>query len=327
MEINGSFVNNLRDGLWKYKEVLQNDLGVIQEHIAYIEYRDGVRNGRYEYSYTGKNKETKESINLKTTTKNGLLDGPFAYDSFNHYLTSERIRGYFVLGCRGGRWIFQKFKDSGKSLHITQYSDYNKDKEYYVDNETGEKFSGHYKCGKELLFFYDINSVILKSAQLEAALENGKAFVLKPTPENLKGILDSEKIYKDTTKKDILIQRQQQQQIVSPGFYGGIEALKHYVKESAAKIKVTNRTTRLVKCVIEADGQVTHVNIDSDKRGVANESIIDKETLRIVRCLPQWIPAKRNGKNIRCQMIIKVTFLPPHTQINYNNLFVKKQKK
>ena len=331
IEINGAFVNDLRDGLWKYKEVFQNELGVIQEHLAYIEYRNGIRNGRYEYSYTVKDKETKESINLKTTTKNGLLDGSFVYDSFNLNLTSEKIRGYFVLGCRGGRWIFQEFKNSGKDLHTTQYSDYNKDKVSYIDNETGEKISGHYKHGKVPLFFFFFNSVINMSARLEATLEDGKAFPFKPSPENLKGILDSDKIYKDTTKKEILKQRQQQQQIISPAYLGGIEGLEYFLlyhaRESATRVKVTKRTTRLVKCVIEANGQVTGVKIDSDKRDVANESIIDKEAIRIVKSMSSWVPAKRNEKNIRCHMTIKVTFLPPHTQINYNKLFVKKQKK
>lgn len=328
VEINGSFKNNLRDGLWEYTCIIKSaDKGRVHKKKFYIEYQNGIRNGKYEYVYK---KDDKTVEKLTTTTKNGLIDGAFAYDSFNDYdMTSEIIRGYYVLGCRGGQWISRKYKDSGKSLFITQYFDYKYYTDYYINHETGEKNDGRFldnMSGQHV----KRESMLVESLLSTPYTLNFGSFVAGDlwiipyddrfldnnvsSANNLLGIIYPLKIKIDTTKEELLKQRKLQQKITKPVFDENRMYLDYFLweqaREAAKRLKVTKKTSRLVNTIIEADGTISHVRIEPNQGQEANKSIIDEEALRIVKSMPQWIPATQNDKNIRCQMTIKVTFLP-----------------
>ena len=337
IEINGTFKNDLRDGLWKYICAIKTEEGIVHKLTFDIEYKNGIRDGKYEHVYM---KGGKTIRNFKTTTKNGLIDGAFVFNEIHDYdKTTEKIRGYYVLGCRGGRWVFQEFKDSGKNLHITQYSDYKEDCEYYVNNETGTKVDGRYNSfsisGESVSYYYTIHYIKGQFLRMESLLgvRNtslglhawGGEFKILPYDDTflnnnvkeakyLKGILYPLKINEDTTKKELSKKLQTEMQKARPTFYGGQEALEKFLQEkatkSAHKLKITKKTSSFVNCVIEADGTMTNVKTATDKHQPATDIAVDEEALRIVKSLPRWNPAKWRGKNIRCQMTIKVTFLP-----------------
>lgn len=87
---------------------------------------------------------------------------------------------------------------------------------------------------------------------------------------------------------------------------GDAEMLKwisHNIRypESASANEIQGRV--LVKFVIEKNGAVTNLSI---VRGVDNA--LDKEALRVVRNMPNFTPAKKNGLVVRSYYMIPITF-------------------
>ena len=107
-----------------------------------------------------------------------------------------------------------------------------------------------------------------------------------------------------------------------PKFPGGKEAqdewiLKNlkYPKES----KNLKQFTVAINCFVEVDGSLTDVRVAS--RGLHDGGIdpaFGKEAIRIIESMPRWIPGQINGKNVRMQTKIFVTFTPPGSVVNAN---------
>ena len=94
---------------------------------------------------------------------------------------------------------------------------------------------------------------------------------------------------------------------VMPSYPGDMEALykflgqqMHYPKE-ALENGIEGRV--VVRFVVEEDGRLTHFEaIRSPSPLLSNEAI------RVLRQMPRWNPAKRMGRNVRCQYNIPVMF-------------------
>jgi protein TonB len=58
-----------------------------------------------------------------------------------------------------------------------------------------------------------------------------------------------------------------------------------------------------VKCIINEKGEIINPNV---VKGLCDKC--DKEALRLVQAMPNWKPAKKNGKNITTETIIPIDF-------------------
>ncbi|MBC8600186.1 energy transducer TonB [Parabacteroides acidifaciens] len=103
--------------------------------------------------------------------------------------------------------------------------------------------------------------------------------------------------------------------ITSPEFKGGSAAFARYQKEHLKyPVKAYEEGLEgvvLVSCTIEADGKVTEVKVSNSP-----DSRFEDEAVRFVEnTAGQWIPAKRNGRNIAGQKFVPVSFRLDKTQM------------
>lgn len=94
---------------------------------------------------------------------------------------------------------------------------------------------------------------------------------------------------------------------VMPSYPGDMEALykflgqqMHYPKE-ALENGIEGRV--VVRFVVEEDGRLTHFEAVSSP-----SPLLSNEAIRVLRQMPRWNPAKRMGRNVRCQYNIPVMF-------------------
>ena len=94
---------------------------------------------------------------------------------------------------------------------------------------------------------------------------------------------------------------------VDPEFPGGVEALYKYLAENikypeqAKKDGVQGRV--FVRFVVEADGTVAEAEV---LRGIGGGC--DEEALRVVNAMPKWKPGTVDGKPVRTQYNLPITF-------------------
>ena len=94
-----------------------------------------------------------------------------------------------------------------------------------------------------------------------------------------------------------------------PTFPGGAEALNAYLHDEviypsvAKKYKIQGRP--VISFVIEKNGSITSAKV---VRSV--DPALDKEALRVVNKMPKWNPGILNGKPVRTQFTIPITFKP-----------------
>lgn len=94
---------------------------------------------------------------------------------------------------------------------------------------------------------------------------------------------------------------------VMPSYPGDMEAFykflaqqMHYPKE-ALENGIEGRV--VVSFVVEEDGRLTHFEAVSSP-----SPLLSNEAIRVLRQMPRWNPAKRMGRNVRCQYNIPVMF-------------------
>ena len=72
----------------------------------------------------------------------------------------------------------------------------------------------------------------------------------------------------------------------------------HVVTESG-----TDTIRRTGNDTLEKDGSITNAKVVS-----SIDSIHDNDALYIIKTMPRWVPAKLNGKTIRCKMLIPISY-------------------
>lgn len=86
--------------------------------------------------------------------------------------------------------------------------------------------------------------------------------------------------------------------ITQPEFKGGLDAMYEYVMENfqypeeASKRWISGKVE--VEFTIEKSGDVTYVSI---LKGLGD--MVDVEVLRLLKAMPRWTPATRNGVPVR----------------------------
>jgi len=96
-----------------------------------------------------------------------------------------------------------------------------------------------------------------------------------------------------------------------PKFIGGaVGLIKFYQEHSDHVINAGKKNSNTVyyQIVINKDGSVSDFKII---RGCSKE--LDKETERIIKLMPKWKPGKKDGKFVRVQEILTISYcISPH---------------
>ena len=93
---------------------------------------------------------------------------------------------------------------------------------------------------------------------------------------------------------------------VSPYFKGGLKARSEFIIENYKYPKITLAEkiegTIYVQCLIEKDGSISNVSI---RKGI--HELYDKEAIRVIELMPNWIPAENNeGEKVEVYHIIQI---------------------
>ena len=92
-----------------------------------------------------------------------------------------------------------------------------------------------------------------------------------------------------------------------PDFPGGMSALMSYLNKNirypvvAEENGIQGRV--IVTFVVERNGSITDVQVVKSV-----DPSLDKEAIRVVKSMPNWIPGKQNGSAVRVKYTLPVTF-------------------
>ena len=94
---------------------------------------------------------------------------------------------------------------------------------------------------------------------------------------------------------------------VMPEFIGGEEAFYKFLQENLTYPKFARQAgiegRVLVGFIVEKDGSLTNFTVTKSAA-----PILDEEALRVIKMMPKWIPGKHQGKDVRVQYQIPVSF-------------------
>ena len=94
-----------------------------------------------------------------------------------------------------------------------------------------------------------------------------------------------------------------------PEFTGGSDELFKYIKSNLNYPKYERdnniQGNVYVQFVVEKDGSITAPNILRSVKGSKN---FDSEVLRILKAMPNWVPAVNQGKTVRASMTLPIRF-------------------
>lgn len=94
---------------------------------------------------------------------------------------------------------------------------------------------------------------------------------------------------------------------VMPEFPGGKDALFAYIgknlKYPQQAVEEGIEGVVFVTFVVEVDGRITGVTV---LRGLGG--VLDKEAVRVVSGMPNWMPGKQNGKAVRVKYNLPIRF-------------------
>ena len=94
-----------------------------------------------------------------------------------------------------------------------------------------------------------------------------------------------------------------------PSFPGGFQKLHEFIKgnlhypKECADSGIQGRV--VVAFIVERNGKLSSMRVVKSVNPT-----LDKEALRIVNLMPNWIPGKQNGRTVRVKYIMPVTFRP-----------------
>lgn len=100
-----------------------------------------------------------------------------------------------------------------------------------------------------------------------------------------------------------------------PSFPGGDRAMRQFIYDNLRNPQVveqegiTDRVT--VEFAVEADGRLTQIRANQ-----GSDPICRTEAERVIRIMPNWIPAKLDGRPIATKMVVPVVFLPRMNRLN-----------
>jgi TonB family protein len=94
-----------------------------------------------------------------------------------------------------------------------------------------------------------------------------------------------------------------------PQFPGGEAAMMKYLKENIEYPAVEKENgiqgKVFISFIIEKDGAVSNVTA---VKGVSGGPDLEKEAVRVISTMPNWMPGKQNGKPVRVKFTIPISF-------------------
>lgn len=90
-----------------------------------------------------------------------------------------------------------------------------------------------------------------------------------------------------------------------PEFPGGMDELMNFIRknliypEETVENGVSGRT--IISFVIDLDGSVTQQTII---RSI--DSTLNQEVIRMISCMPKWIPGEHNGKKVKVRILLPI---------------------
>ena len=94
-----------------------------------------------------------------------------------------------------------------------------------------------------------------------------------------------------------------------PSFPGGYQKLYEFIKKNlrypkeCADSGIQGRV--IIAFIVERNGKLSNIRVVKSVNPA-----LDKEALRIVNLMPNWIPGKQNGRTVRVKFLIPITFRP-----------------
>ncbi len=148
---------------------------------------------------------------------------------------------------------------------------------------------------------------ILEIAQGDAAIDDSEIMSIEDQGEVVEVNEDMNvNIVVEEMPKDAIYQVVEQQ----PEFPGGMQALMKYLKDSINYPKISRdnnsqgKTYAYVNFVVNTDGSIQ----DAEIMKSSGDIYLDREAIRIVKSMPNWIPGKQEGKEVRVRFTLPVAF-------------------
>lgn len=93
-----------------------------------------------------------------------------------------------------------------------------------------------------------------------------------------------------------------------PSFPGGNKALNKFIASNLRYPDMARmldkQGTIIVKFVVNETGVLTDIKLAKDSYSLS----LGKESLRVVKAMPNWIPGQKNGKAVKVKWSIPITF-------------------
>ena len=88
-------------------------------------------------------------------------------------------------------------------------------------------------------------------------------------------------------------------------FPGGRDSLKYFIESNLCYPHLLDcvEGSVIVRFIVEKDGSISDVKVI---RSI--EPLVDDEAVRVIRSMPKWIPAEKDGKAVRYRFMLPVKF-------------------
>lgn len=284
LKVTGHFHDDCKEGLWTYIDKSS------ETKTLKINFKEGYRNGIYEYTYTNSKGTVKESLN--TTMKNGVMVGAVSGRTVQYvYQHGERsVMGQGVFcgqtdedGLADGSWkLTMKLGDGSTRVFYDKWEHGVIKESYYIDDTTGDKENVD---GGIPYVIFDI--VVKTPYEMEKWIDRGSdkpwqgVLLQKQEVDEIKTkIMDSDEVYQKP-KTD----------------YGGYSNDEEFIQ---AKSTIPNILYKLngtnVDCVIDEHGNVTDIEFTQAPKDAA----VAKELERCLKML-KYKPAIYKGLSVKCK--------------------------
>lgn len=86
-------------------------------------------------------------------------------------------------------------------------------------------------------------------------------------------------------------------------FPGGSDSLKSFIRKNLCyPSEECVEGSVIVRFIVEKDGSISDVKV------IRSIPLVDDEAVRVVRSMPKWIPAEKDGKAVRSRFMLPVKF-------------------
>lgn len=284
-KVTGHFHDDCKEGLWTYTDKSS------ETKTLKINFKEGYRNGIYEYTYTTSKGTIKES--LKATMKNGVMVGPVSGRAVQYdyeYGGSRIVMGQGVFsgqtdedGLADGTWkLTMKLGDGSTRVFYDKWEHGVIKECYYIDDTTGDKENINGGIPSVI-----VDIVSNAPCQMENLIDRGSdrpwqgALLDKKEVDNIRArVMDSDEVY----------------QLPKPD-YDGCANDEEFIQ---AKSTIPNILYKLngtnVDCVIDEQGNVT----DFEFKQTPKDPAVAKELERCLGML-KYKPAIYKLFTVKCK--------------------------